>query len=43
MAFIIFSWNCQGKGAASHKFCRVLRSFIKDYKPNIPVLVEPRI
>lgn len=41
MDFTIFSWNCQG--AASPRFCRALASFIQGYKPEIIVLVEPRI
>lgn len=37
----IFVWNCQG--AAANKFHTVLRSFIQGYKPDVVVLVEPRI
>ncbi|XP_028796894.1 uncharacterized protein LOC114752327 [Neltuma alba] len=36
-----FVWNCQG--AASSKFYRVLKSLLQGYKPDVVVLVEPRI
>ncbi|XP_028801025.1 uncharacterized protein LOC114756265 [Neltuma alba] len=37
----IFVWNCQG--AASNSFHRMLKSLLQGYRPEIIVLVEPRI
>ncbi|XP_028804741.1 uncharacterized protein LOC114759691 [Neltuma alba] len=37
----IFVWNCHG--AASLKFRRVLKSLLWGYRPDLVVLVEPRI
>ncbi|XP_028792623.1 uncharacterized protein LOC114748407 [Neltuma alba] len=37
----IFVWNCQG--AAANKFHSVLKSFIRDHRPHVVALVEPRI
>ena len=37
----IMVWNCQG--AASKRFKQVTKSFIDVHKPNMLVLLEPRI
>lgn len=41
MDLSFFVWNCQG--AASPGFHRTLQSLLQGYKPDILVLVEPRI
>lgn len=37
----IIVWNCQG--VASKKFHRVVKSFVNIHKPNMFVLLEPRV
>ncbi|KAH1131349.1 hypothetical protein J1N35_002727 [Gossypium stocksii] len=37
----IFSWNCQG--CANEKFPRSFREYIREHKPNIVSLLEPRV
>ena len=37
----ILVWNCQG--AASKKFCSVVNSLIEIHKPEMLMLLEPRI
>lgn len=37
----VMTWNCQG--AASKEFMSVLKNFVKHNKPEIIVLLEPRI
>lgn len=37
----IIVWNCQGTG--NLKFHRVLREYIREFKPSIIVLIETRV
>ena len=37
----IFVWNCQG--ANGNKFSHTMRCLVKQYKPKILMLLEPRI
>lgn len=37
----VFAWNCRGAGAV--KFTRVLREYIWDVRPDVIIILEPRI
>ncbi|XP_031402735.1 uncharacterized protein LOC116212324 [Punica granatum] len=37
----VLCWNCRGAG--SSRFVRVMKEMIRDHRPNIVVIVEPRI
>ncbi|CAN1827032.1 hypothetical protein LINPERHAP1_LOCUS31793 [Linum perenne] len=41
MSIKIFSWNCRGAG--HEEFIRSLRFYLTNYKPDIVIIVEPRI
>lgn len=37
----LLSWNCRGAG--SHEFLQEIKDVMKEHRPSIAVLLEPRI
>ncbi|CAN1135879.1 hypothetical protein LINPERHAP2_LOCUS9126 [Linum perenne] len=37
----LFSWNCRGAG--NERFLSVFKDYITEHKPNVVILVEPKI